>query len=297
MLFLSACDPEGAESPVLLQVGSRSLPLADFQQLFRHSYPDAGQISEGVRREMVQGLLRRTIDRELILAEADHLGISVSPAETAEAEREARDGYPAGDFDQALQQQGRTLVEWRHELAISLRIEKTVAQTVEQQVALTDEQVEAHYQQHQADFERPETRHVRQILVAEAEFGRQLLGRLRSGEDFVDLAREYSLTPERELGGDLGWLQAGQLPPEVETAVFALPVGRVSDLISSPYGEHLFLVEERLPAGRRTLEDVAGEIRADLQAEAHEQAFQAWLGHLRASIPLKVEWELLAEVE
>jgi peptidyl-prolyl cis-trans isomerase C len=83
------------------------------------------------------------------------------------------------------------------------------------------------------------------------------------------------------------------MPAEFDQAVFTLPAGRQSDLVKSEYGFHIFLVEEKRPASRLTLEQVHDEIAADLREAKEEQVYQEWLQTLRSQATIEVDWTLL----
>jgi parvulin-like peptidyl-prolyl isomerase len=93
--------------------------------------------------------------------------------------------------------------------------------------------------------------------------------RILAGEDFADLAREYSDDPGSGLeGGDLGWVGRGAFVPEFEEAAFTLPVGEVSEPVRTNFGYHLIEVVER--------DDSRPKDEAQLQQE-QARAFQDWL--------------------
>jgi hypothetical protein len=92
-----------------------------------------------------------------------------------------------------------------------------------------------------------------------------LLARIRGGENFEAIARQYSNdTNTAAQGGDLGWFGHGDLFGPLETAAYSLDPGRVSDVVESVYGLHILRVDEReVP----TLNDVRPTLRTQIQQE------------------------------
>lgn len=90
--------------------------------------------------------------------------------------------------------------------------------------------------------------------------------RLDEGEDFAELAEEYSEDTSAVNGGDLGYFKAGQMVPEFEDAAYSLQVGEISDLVESEHGIHIITVTD-IPS----VEDKKEEIRYTLMTERVDQ--------------------------
>lgn len=296
LLILAGCQEKTANPPpVLFQVDDREVTLEQFQNAFRKTLPTGKPLSSAEINDLQRAYLVQAIDRELILAEADRLGVTVAAAEIEAALNEARRDYEPDEFSKRLDERGMTLNEWRLELRNGLLMEKVVRLAAYPHAEVSDADVAADFKQHQDEFDRPEQVRARQILVdTEAEGGR-LLGLLQSGESFAEVARQFSQSPDSDQGGDLGFFARGEMPSEFDETVFNLPVGRVSELVKSPYGIHIFLVEEKRKAKRLSLEEAAGEIRTRLLRRAEEKAYQQWLQDLRARAAININMALLTE--
>lgn len=82
----------------------------------------------------------------------------------------------------------------------------------------------------------------------------------KDGEDFSDLAREYSEDTSASVGGDLGFFGPGQMVPEFEQVAFNLGEGGTSDLVETTFGIHIIRVNEKEEARLRPFEEIRTSI-------------------------------------
>ncbi len=291
----SGCNSEQAAKNVqpLIQINDKAISKAEFLAEFEKSLQKDQPLSNIEREELQRSFLVQLIDRELIHAEARRLEISVTDADVDAALESYRKDYPGSSFETMLQDRGLSMAAWREELRESLIMEKLMEQAVYPSASVTDEEVAGYYEANRDQFDRPAQVRARQIVVATEADGQKVLGLLRQGVPFAEVAAQYSLSPDAQQGGDLGFFARGQMPPEFDDVVFDLPVNRLSDLVKSDYGYHIFLVEEKRKAMRLSKQDAAAEIRATLEATMKEELYLRWLQDMRAKAVIAVDWPQL----
>src|SRR5210317_39728 len=283
--------------PALIVINDQEITKADFLVEFEQSLQKDQQLSGIEREELQRSFLVQLIDRELIHGEARRLNIALTAADVEVALQGYREDYPGSSFEEMLAERGLTLEAWREELKESLIMEKLLEQAVYSMVSVSDEEVAAYFKANRDQFDRPEQVRARQIVVADEAEGQEVLGILRQEHPFAEVAAEYSLSPDAEQGGDLGFLGRGEMPPEFDESVFDLPVKRLSDLVKSEYGYHIFLVEEKRKAKRLNKKGASEEIRAILESRKKEEVYLAWLQDLRARAVISVDWAQLEKNE
>jgi len=125
----------------------------------------------------------------------------------------------------------------------------------QEKVQVSDEEVQTYYQDHQEDFREPPRANLKYLLLAkepskaDEESVKVKIGEIRdmaiSGEDFSDLAQEYSQGPSASKGGDLGFFEKGSMVKPFEDAAFSLKPGEISQPVRTRFGWHIIKVEER----------------------------------------------------
>ncbi len=84
------------------------------------------------------------------------------------------------------------------------------------------------------------------ILVKTKEEALEIKKMLDNGADFDTLAKQYSLCPSKEKGGDLGYFNRGQMVPEFENAAFSTPIGGISEPVETRFGWHIIKVTRKM---------------------------------------------------
>ncbi|HEU4639573.1 MAG TPA: SurA N-terminal domain-containing protein, partial [Candidatus Binatia bacterium] len=147
-------------------------------------------------------------------------------------------------------------------------------------VQLTDKEVEDYYNSNRATkFTTPKQAKVRYVMVrldagADAKQkeaaqvrANRIVAEARGGKSFAELAKKESQDPSAEKGGEIGWLNQGQLPEALDKQIFALAIGEISEPIETPVGFHIVKVEDIKEEKTLSLAEAKPVIMRELKLE------------------------------
>jgi peptidyl-prolyl cis-trans isomerase C len=158
-----------------------------------------------------------------------------------------------------------------------------------QLVPVDDAALRRYYDAHPAEFDSPGRVRARHVVVKSQDEAASLLGKLRRGGDFAELAKANNIDTTRATGGDLGWVSRGVMVEPFDRALSSLKIGEISPVIQTTYGFHVVKVEEIEAGTRKPFTAVAAEIRRKvLQA-----ALEAWKAELRQTHTVKIHEAVL----
>ncbi len=125
-------------------------------------------------------------------------------------------------------------------------IEEYLERKFEDQIPLTNNEIEELYLRNQDSFDNASTIWARHILVETEDEAKNILKMLKDGEDFKEMAEDHSIGPSAPRGGDLGYFGKGDMVPEFDTAAFALKMpGDISDIVKTRYGFHIIKLVDK----------------------------------------------------
>jgi len=236
-----------------------------------------------------EDVLNRLINDRLILNEAGRLSLSVSKEVVENYLKSFWENYSAQEVNDILREHQISASAWREIIRRRILIEKVIKQAVESQVHISQDEEEEYYWTHLLEFHRQRQVHVRQIVAETLAQAETIRNKLDEGADFKSLAAAYSLGPEKDQGGDLGWVGKSDLPRIFSQVLFKMKVGEISKPVATEYGYHLFLLEAQKKSGKIPLEEARDKIAENLKIVKIERAFQIWMEDLRARAKISIE--------
>jgi peptidyl-prolyl cis-trans isomerase C len=289
-LVLWGCGRWGGELPdhVIAQVDNDQITVDEFNREVKELVlePSKEMKGRGIAN-LKEAYLDQVIERKILVQEARRLGIKVSSEELNQAIAEIKKDYPGEGFGEKLGLKGVTLEEWKSRLEEKLLAEKMIRHALYYQGEVDEKEVSQYYEGHLSSFQIPEKVRARQIVVATEEEAIQILNQLKRGDNFEKLAMKKSLGPEKVEGGDLGYFSKGERPSEFDR-VFTLEIGAISEVIKSPYGFHIFKLDEKIEPRQIPFEEAKSGVLQKLRQKKGEEEYQRWFKGLKGKAKVKI---------
>jgi parvulin-like peptidyl-prolyl isomerase len=242
------------------------------------------------------------ISIRLLAQEAQQQNIQVDKKEVDMVISTIKRRFPTEQgFLDALVEAELSMEQFANNLTKELMVQKLLEQQIGSQVKdISDEEAHQYYNEHGEQFLQDEQIRVHHILfkvsttadpgkVADVENkARRIIQRIKNGEDFEKLARQYSEDPSALKGGDIGFFAHGDMIKNFEEAAFELKVGEVSDLVRTPLGFHIIRMDETKTSQQAPFEEVKIQIKLKLKQENSNQLFEQYVEKLKSKADIKI---------
>lgn len=289
LVLLSACSPR---NEVVAVVDGFRITKGDVEDILKIEKANYDPLLLNVKQNvdaLKEGVLERLVQEAVVLNEAGRLGISVSEERIEDAARvhlnpDIIEGMDV-DPDKWREKQRRKMVE-------EALIEKVTGEAS----AVTDKEIENYYKENKKDFSKPEQFHALRIVVDDKEGMHNVVEHLKKGADFSFLASEFSVSPDSNRGGDLGFFDIHTFPSLYIKVCSGLKEGEISDVISIDYGYMLLRLIEKKPARQLLLSEVKGQIEKFLKAEKSKELFGKWLLEARGRARITINKDILEAI-
>jgi len=261
-------------SPITEQEFEREMTRVEQMLQSRGKHLSAPE-TERVRKQVLEDL----INRELLYQESRKKGIKVDEVAIDERLGKLKEQFPSETaYKTALEQASLSEPSLKDQIRQEMAIQHLIDEQFGDKLTVSDGESESYYQDHPDFFKRPEQVRASHILIkvdpqaneSEKAEARQRIEKIqekiRQGEDFEALARQYSECPSAAKGGDLQYFRRGQMVKPFETAAFSLKPGEVSEIVETRFGYHLIKLTDK-PDQTVPYEDVKGKIKEFLRQE------------------------------
>jgi parvulin-like peptidyl-prolyl isomerase len=267
--------------------GSQAITKEQFQALMgraRKSYdatkrpfPKPGTTEyEQLKSQAIAFLLQRAEFAQ----EAEDRGIEITDKQIDDRiEKLKKQFYGGSDerYAKTLKRAGLTEEQGRLEVRAQL-INEALFKKVTEDVKVSKEDIRSYYETHKTQYQQPESREVRHILVQKKALADQLYAQLKNGANFATLAKKYSKDPGSASNGGKLTVSKGQTVAEFDKTAFDLKKGDLSKPIKTQYGYHIIQALSGIkPAQKTPLSKVEKSIKDQLQNQEKNDAMTKWV--------------------
>ncbi len=238
--------------------------------------------------------LKELIDQSLLVQRGKDMGLSVETdvIKRLDSIRIQNNLTSMEDLEKAVTSHGINWEDFKDNIRKGILTQKVISQEVGSHVNISKEDIQKYYDEHKADFVRPEQVALREIEVStEGKKDSELpelkkkaetaLKRVKDGEDFGEIAKRYSDGSTAKQGGFLGLYKRGELSKELEDTVFKMKKNDLTDVMDTKQGYLVLQVIEHYDEGQQELSKVENEIMDKMYSTRMEPKLREYLKTLR----------------
>ena len=258
--------------------------------------------SEGQYIDTRRKILERLIEEKIAIEKIQELEIKVQPKEVdATIEKVKTDNkLTQEDLVAALKEQGQTYEQYRKMLKTELERMRLINHEVKSKIIIREEELKEYYDQHTDEFSTQGKVHLAMIFLKQEDpadpeesralkqKARKIIQKIKAGEDFGKLAKEFSNGPGANEGGDLGVFKISELNQEMAATDKDLSSGEVGNPIIGPNGIQIIKVVEKDKGGEKSFDQVKNSISSTLYRKKLDQAYAEWIKDLREKAYVKI---------
>lgn len=267
------------DATVIAKVGDTKIVYGDLNKLIKMMPPSYQAMFSST--EQVNNLLQRQIDNTLFAQEARRLKVDKDPDVQYKIEE-----FTKGILTQAL-----------------------LEQTVNKNIAVTDQEIKQYYDANKSEFQVPERVKASHILIAvpadasesvkkeKKARAEEILAKIKKGDDFSELAKQYSDdAATKNRGGVIGFFSKGSKEPAFEEAVAKLKKDEVSSPVLTGKGYDIIKVLETKAAETKSLEDSRSRISSKLEQKKRNEAIEALLKDIKGRTEVVIYEDALKKI-
>ncbi len=250
-----------SKEPAVASVGSESIKKEELYSLLVKQYGDEA--------------LDALVTDKIIEMEAKKEKVTISDKEKEEELKNLKESYGGEEgFKAALEQSGVTEAGIAEDIEKYLKTEKLL----EPRIDLKEDEIKTYFEENKDQFAQQEQVKASHILVEDEATAKEVKSKLDKGEEFADLAKEYSTDASNaESGGELGYFGKGEMEAAFEEAAFALKANEISGPVKTDYGYHIIKVEDKKEAKEAVYEDSKEAAKKALFDERMQTEYYNWL--------------------
>lgn len=265
---------------------------ASAADVLNRQYPNDRETYQKKLAEALNENLDQLVERQLILRDFAAAGYNVPESIIDEVVQEhirSRFGDRAS-LTKSLKKEGMTYEKFRQQVRDRFLIDQLRLKNISSEILISPHKLETYYKEHPDKYKIEDQVKLRMIVLNKPSDGDaaqtrqvadEILGKIKQGASFAEMASVYSQGSQRNQGGDWGWVERSVLRKELAEAAVSLKPGEPSGVIETPESFYLMLVEETRPAHLKPLNEVRDEIEKIMIGQEQARLEKQWIERLK----------------
>jgi len=255
----------------------------------------SGKSKDEIRKSMEvhqQEGIDKLIERKLLVDEANDKGLIVNKEAVDQRLQELKDYYGSDlRFHEALSKDGMTVTDLINTITNQIKAQSIIDMEIKSKIFINPREVTSYYQEHTEQFFKPERVDLQSIFIpyeddkdSAIQQADEISKLLKApGANFSDLAKQHSQAPS------IGIIARGQFLPAIESAVFDLAEGEISEPIKTEAGLYILKVMEKYPEQQAPLDEVRDSISNFLFRQKFNERVSVWLDELKSRAYIEIK--------
>jgi len=240
------------------------------------------------KEEDTRIFLNLLINNMLILEKAEQDNIKVTTEDLDVEIKNFVPGYSKKEIKKVLKEAGLRYTDWLIDIKEKLIIKKEINYVMKNRITINRQELKDYFWTNILEFRTLDRAKARQIVVDSLEKIKSVQKELKAGKDFAGLAVKYSTGSEAKAGGDLGYFSKRDLPYFMTNVIFQMKNGSFSGIVISPYGYHIFKLEDLQKARTPKFEQVQAQVYEACFNEKKDRYFEEWMKELRKTAKIEI---------
>ncbi len=176
---------------------------------------------------------------------------------------------------------------FRENLETQIMIQKLIETKLTDEIQISENELKEYYKKFIANYPRKKLYHVYHIVTSDKASAYEARKMLKKRNAFVKVAKKYSIGPEKDKGGDLGYIDLTEFP-DVFKNLKKLKKRKISNVIKSDYGYHIFQLRDVKLLKKPKFEEISGRLYADLYSQKQDKMINDYIKELVNNAKIRI---------
>ena len=229
--------------------------------------------------DVIETLKKDFVEHRMLLQKAISAGIEVDEEkfkEIVDSFQTIKGQKMLSEFEKQLNLDFDALQELLRQRIIIGKFLENIAGT---DISISEEELKVFYEKKKSELETDVTAHVQHIVCYEEKAAQNALSLIKQGIPFSEVAEKFTVAPEKENGGDLGFIKVNDYP-EIFKEALTLKKGQVSGIVKSEYGYHIFKLIEVQKKAEIGFDTLKRKLYAELYGLKQENKVREYIDDL-----------------